>query len=192
MMNPVWIRKLPASINLFNLKYVQAQKFHKYVYTLSSILQSKYLNSLNKNQNIQYHYAQAYKFDSFLIITKRFYSDINRKEINLKIAKGKQIIAENLEQKRLRMRESKEILVKGIRDQKTKVQEKVKEMEEIVERENILTIPNFLCVTRSFLSPYIGYVIIQGDYNLAIGLLAFAGITDLVSNITELNFYDQL
>ncbi len=62
------------------------------------------------------------------------------------------------------------------------VKEKVLEkMEEIVERENVFTIPNLLCVGRGVLAPYLGYVIIQQDYALGMGLLVFAGITDVVS-----------
>lgn len=30
------------------------------------------------------------------------------------------------------------------------------------------------------MSPYLGYVILQDNYNLALGLLVFAGVTDLV------------
>lgn len=112
---------------------------------------------------------------------KRFYSNLDRKNIKLNIKKSKQLLKDNLEIKRLKMRERKETLVQGIRDKQTMVQEKVRAMEEIVERENILTIPNLLSVARSFLAPYIGYTIIQGHYQLAIGLLVFAGLTDLVS-----------
>ncbi|XP_031630837.1 probable cardiolipin synthase (CMP-forming) [Contarinia nasturtii] len=79
----------------------------------------------------------------------------------------------------------------GIREKKSKVKEKVREMEEIVERENIFTIPNLLCVTRSFLAPYIGYVITQEHYQLAIGLLAFAGLTDLLDGIIARNWASQ-
>lgn len=110
----------------------------------------------------------------------RFYTNADRKEFNVKFKTSKQKITDNIELKRLQMRERKEIMVQGIRDKKIKVQEKVREMEEFVERENILTIPNLLCVARSILAPYIGYVIIQGSYPLAIGLLVVAGITDLV------------
>lgn len=112
---------------------------------------------------------------------RRPYANIDRKNLNMKFEKGKQLLTDNIELKRQRIRERKEILVQGIREKKSKVQEKVREMEEIVERENILTIPNLLCVTRSFLAPYIGYVIVQENYQLAIGLLAFAGLTDLVN-----------
>lgn len=68
-------------------------------------------------------------------------------------------------------------LVKDLRDKQTKVRERV---EEIIERENILTIPNALCVGRGLMSPYLGYVIVQQDYRLAMGLLLFAGLTDLL------------
>lgn len=112
---------------------------------------------------------------------KRLYANLDRKNLNIKFEKGKQMLTDNIELKRQRMRQRKEILVQGIREKKSKVQEKVREMEEIVERENIFTIPNLLCVARSFLAPYIGYVIIQENYQLAIGLVVFAGLTDLVN-----------
>lgn len=120
-------------------------------------------------------------FCPILFDQKRFYTNIDRKNLSYKFEKSKQLLTDNIELKRLQIHERKEILVQGIRDKKSKVQEKVREMEEIVERENILTIPNLLCVARSFLAPYIGYVIIQEHYQLAIGLLLFAGLTDLVS-----------
>lgn len=114
------------------------------------------------------------------IAMHRFYSDIHRKEIDLKVAKGKKLIVDTIASKKQKMQQHKAILVQELRDKKTKVKEKVKAMEEIVERENILTIPNLLCVGRGILAPYVGYVIVQGDYQLAIGLLVVAGITDLV------------
>lgn len=117
---------------------------------------------------------------------KRLYANLDRKDLNLKFEKSKKMLSDNIELKRQRMRERKEVLVQGIREKKSKVQEKVREMEEIVERENILTIPNLLCVARSFLAPYIGYVIIQENYQLAIGLLVFAGLTDLVGEFISL------
>lgn len=117
------------------------------------------------------------------IAMDRFYSNIHRKEIDLKMAKGKKLITDTIEIKRKNLQERKAVLVQELRDKKTKVKEKVKEMEEIVERENILTIPNGLCVCRGILAPYVGYVIVQGDHPLAIGLLVVAGITDLVSSI---------
>lgn len=51
------------------------------------------------------------------------------------------------------------------------------------QKENPFTIPNVLCIARIAMSPYLGYVILQDNYTLAIGLLVFAGITDLVRNV---------
>lgn len=82
-----------------------------------------------------------------------------------------------LEKNKELLREKKDGLVKDIRDTKTKVKEK---MEVVIERENVMTIPNLLCVGRAALAPYLGYVIIQGDYSLAMGLLVAAGISDLL------------
>lgn len=47
--------------------------------------------------------------------------------------------------------------------------------------ENIYTIPNILTFSRLLASPYIGYLIVQGSYPLALGIFAVAGITDMVS-----------
>lgn len=75
------------------------------------------------------------------------------------------------------LRERQEKLVQDIRLKQSKVRERV---EEVIERENIFTIPNLLCVGRGLMSPYLGYVILQHDYKLAMGLLVAAGITDLL------------
>ncbi|CAH2045608.1 unnamed protein product, partial [Iphiclides podalirius] len=75
------------------------------------------------------------------------------------------------------IREKKDYIIKDIQETKAKVKEKI---EEVVERENVFTIPNILCVARIVMSPYLGYVILEDNYNLALGLLTFAGITDLL------------
>lgn len=46
--------------------------------------------------------------------------------------------------------------------------------------EDIYTIPNFLTVTRIVASPVIGYLILQDAHTWAVGLLAYAGVSDLV------------
>lgn len=46
--------------------------------------------------------------------------------------------------------------------------------------EDIYTIPNFLTVTRIAASPVIGYLILQDANTWAVGLLAYAGLSDLV------------
>lgn len=68
-------------------------------------------------------------------------------------------------------------ILQDIKDTRTKVKEKV---EEIVERENIYTIPNFLCISRMLVSPYLGFLIVQGNFDFALGLLGLAAVTDLL------------
>lgn len=132
----------------------------------------------------------------------RFYCDAQSKDINFKVKKSKELIKDAIQTKRTNLLEKKDVLVKDLRERKSrvqeqvqerkdvlvkdlrekkmKVQEKVRVMEEIVERENIFTIPNFLCVGRGILAPLIGYAIIEQEFMLSMGLLAFAGLTDLV------------
>lgn len=135
-------------------------------------------------QPVYVYHATYQQITHPCIAQKRLFADHkqdNIKDFNLNLAKRRQLLADNIEQKRIKVKQQKDHLIQGIRDKKTQVQKKVREMEEIVERENIVTIPNILCVARSAFAPYIGYVIVQGDYQLAFGLLVFAGITDLVS-----------
>lgn len=47
-------------------------------------------------------------------------------------------------------------------------------------KDNLLTVPNALCVSRIAMAPYLAHLIIEGDYTWALGLFAYAGITDLV------------
>ncbi|XP_055904686.1 probable cardiolipin synthase (CMP-forming) [Eupeodes corollae] len=115
------------------------------------------------------------------VVSLRLYADSKKHSFHLKTIKSRDLIQNAIEKKRDIFIERKNVLVKDIRETKSKVQERVREkMEEVIERENIMTIPNFLTVGRAFLAPYIGYVIIDGDFNLAIGLLVVAGITDLL------------
>ncbi|CAG4931962.1 unnamed protein product [Parnassius apollo] len=94
--------------------------------------------------------------------------------------KGVQLVKDIKQQKEItgqKIRVKKEHIMKDIHETKAKVREKI---EEVVERENVFTVPNILCVARIAMSPYLGYVILQDNYNLALGLLAFAGVTDLL------------
>ncbi|XP_063367113.1 probable cardiolipin synthase (CMP-forming) [Cydia amplana] len=94
--------------------------------------------------------------------------------------RGEELVRDIRHQKELtgqKLREKREHLVKDILETKAKVRER---FEEAVEKDRMFTIPNFLCVTRMGISPYLGYVILQDDYHLALGLLTFAGVTDLM------------
>lgn len=52
-------------------------------------------------------------------------------------------------------------------------------VERIIERENIWTVPNLLCMGRIVTSPFLSYLILSQDYQIALWLLAFAGLSDL-------------
>ncbi|KAI8425173.1 hypothetical protein MSG28_006998 [Choristoneura fumiferana] len=82
--------------------------------------------------------------------------------------RGEELVRDIKQQRELtgqRLREKSEHLVKDILETKAKVKERI---EEVVERDRVYTIPNFLCVTRIAMSPYLGYVILQDNYNLAL------------------------
>ncbi|GAB6021711.1 hypothetical protein CHUAL_004291 [Chamberlinius hualienensis] len=70
--------------------------------------------------------------------------------------------------------------------------EKIKEkLEETIVKENIFTVPNYLCVTRIILSPVLGYLVLQNNFDFALGLFAFAGVTDLLDGYIARNFKNQ-
>ncbi|KAI8393606.1 CDP-alcohol phosphatidyltransferase-domain-containing protein [Radiomyces spectabilis] len=49
-----------------------------------------------------------------------------------------------------------------------------------IAKENIYTIPNFLTFGRLLSAPFIGYLILQHDYNFALGMFALSGLTDML------------
>lgn len=93
------------------------------------------------------------------------------------VKERREIIEDVLAKNKALLKEHQGRLVKDLREKQTKVRERV---EGIIERENVLTIPNLLCVGRGLMAPYLGYVIVEQDYRLAMGLLLFAGLTDLL------------
>lgn len=54
-----------------------------------------------------------------------------------------------------------------------------RKVEEIIEKENIWTVPNLLCMARIVTSPYLSYLILSQDYQIALWLLIIAGLSDL-------------
>ncbi|XP_015682212.1 cardiolipin synthase (CMP-forming) [Protobothrops mucrosquamatus] len=57
--------------------------------------------------------------------------------------------------------------------------------------ENPWTIPNLLSVARIGLAPILGYLIIEEDFNIALGVFALAGITDLLDGFIARNWANQ-
>ncbi|RZF42483.1 hypothetical protein LSTR_LSTR004402 [Laodelphax striatellus] len=134
----------------------------------------------------------------------RFYSSSNNDqntgptkdliEKNLGVKK-KQFVDNVLRNNQKKMRLTKmifysfsKIILKDIKESKSKMKEK---MEEIIERENIWTIPNMLTVLRIAMSPFLGYLICQNNYELALGLVIFAGFTDFLDGIIARSFKNQ-
>lgn len=54
----------------------------------------------------------------------------------------------------------------------------------VFQYENPWTIPNLLSMTRIGLAPVLGYLIIEEDFNIALGVFALAGLTDLFHLLT--------
>uniref|UniRef100_A0A914PA07 cardiolipin synthase (CMP-forming) n=1 Tax=Panagrolaimus davidi TaxID=227884 RepID=A0A914PA07_9BILA len=58
-------------------------------------------------------------------------------------------------------------------------------------KDNIMTIPNGLCILRISLTPVIGYLVVQNQFMAACGLFAFAGMTDLLDGFIARRFESQ-
>ncbi|CAG8595523.1 24748_t:CDS:2, partial [Cetraspora pellucida] len=50
-------------------------------------------------------------------------------------------------------------------------------------RETLLNIPNVLTFSRLIVSPFVGYFILNEQYEIALGAFVYAGITDLLDGI---------
>ncbi|XP_066561853.1 cardiolipin synthase (CMP-forming) [Amia ocellicauda] len=57
--------------------------------------------------------------------------------------------------------------------------------------ENPWTIPNLLCIARIGLSPVLGYLIVEEDFHLSLGLFVLAGVTDLLDGYIARNWANQ-
>lgn len=119
---------------------------------------------------------------------KCFSSSLKKEEFQIKSVEGAEILQNVLEKNKQMLQEKKKVIIQDIRDRKDKVKERV---EEVIERENVATIPNLLCIGRIALSPYLGYVIVQSDFSLAMGMLVVAGLTDLADGFIARNWPSQ-
>jgi cardiolipin synthase len=57
---------------------------------------------------------------------------------------------------------------------------RLKVLEKFTPHENIYTLPNLLTFSRLLAAPVIGYLVLHDYHAWAVGLFAYAGITDLV------------
>ncbi|XP_073816921.1 probable cardiolipin synthase (CMP-forming) [Musca autumnalis] len=151
---------------------------------------------------IRISFLDVNQYRNWDVATLRMYADRKKQLLHMKTLKGrdmlqdvldkqraefierKNVIADDIrdaiDKKRESFIERKNVIAEDIREARHKVQQRVREKMEEVERENIMTIPNMLTMGRMFLSPYIGYVVVDGNYELAISLLVVAGISDLL------------
>ncbi|KAK3869083.1 hypothetical protein Pcinc_025585 [Petrolisthes cinctipes] len=90
--------------------------------------------------------------------------------------------------KERRIRDAGKDLIDDFKETKAKVREK---MDEIIERENIWTIPNLLCVSRICLSPVLSYMVLCSNYHWGLALFMFAGFTDLLDGWIARTFPSQ-
>lgn len=105
--------------------------------------------------------------------------------------KSEEIVRDIKQQKIItghKLKEKKDYIIKDILETKGKIKERIGD---VVEKENVYTIPNILCITRIAMSPYLGYTILVENYNLALGLLVFAGVTDLLDGWIARNWKGQ-
>lgn len=123
-------------------------------------------------------------------------TQIKKNDLALKTVQSSEILQEAIEkkkqqllEKKLQFQEKKQQFQDKVQDTKDRVRGRV---EDIIERENIFTVPNFLCIGRIIASPYLGYVIIQGDYSLAMGILVVAGLSDMADGYIARNWQGQM
>ncbi|XP_053646923.2 probable cardiolipin synthase (CMP-forming) [Cherax quadricarinatus] len=95
---------------------------------------------------------------------------------------------EVVKKKEKNIREAGQEFLEDFKEKKAKVREKV---DEIIERENIWTIPNFLCMSRIAFSPLLVHLVISSNYSWALGLFMFAGFTDLLDGWIARTFPGQ-
>lgn len=72
------------------------------------------------------------------------------------------------------------------RETRRKVHKKIHEI-----KENILTIPNGLCVLRIISTPILAYLVLSEFYTTSLSLFVFAGFTDLIDGYIARNFPNQ-
>jgi len=94
--------------------------------------------------------------------------------------RDKQMILQKTKQK---LQTKSKFILDDIKETKSKVRDTIKE--------NVWTIPNMLCMTRIVLSPYLGYLIVNGNFEYALSFVAVASVTDLIDGWIARNFRGQ-
>ncbi|KAL1487998.1 hypothetical protein ABEB36_015377 [Hypothenemus hampei] len=164
--------------------------------TLYSCLRLTHLSksALNVPNKCPFFILQKDIYSSFIVVESFFqtvkncsftrYYCTRSGDAAAKFTKRKNEIKAYLEQNKGKLRDTEQRLkdkshaiLQNLKDTKSRVKEKV---DEITLKENIYTIPNLLCISRMVASPFLGMLIVQGNFNFALGLLGFAAVTDLL------------
>ncbi|XP_042223694.1 cardiolipin synthase (CMP-forming)-like isoform X3 [Homarus americanus] len=95
---------------------------------------------------------------------------------------------EAVKEEKKTIREAGQDLLFDLKERRAKVREKV---DEIIERENIWTVPNLLCVSRIAFSPVLVHLVVSSNYSWALGLFMLAGFTDLLDGWIARTFPGQ-
>eukprot|EP00096_Caligus_rogercresseyi_P014341 TRINITY_DN6834_c0_g1_i1.p1 TRINITY_DN6834_c0_g1~~TRINITY_DN6834_c0_g1_i1.p1 ORF type:complete len:270 (-),score=31.96 TRINITY_DN6834_c0_g1_i1:27-836(-) len=74
---------------------------------------------------------------------------------------------------------------------RTSITSSPKQSTSIEKEDRICTVPNLLCASRIVASPFIGYLILQKEYSLALAAFGYAGFTDLADGWIARNFKGQ-
>lgn len=176
------------------------------------------LNKLCNTTQIQRLALLSERLSSFRPLTCTFYcTQVKKNEIAIETVKSSELLQEAITKKKQQLHEKKLQIQENIQERKLQIQENIQEkklqfkenlhekklliqenirdtkskVEEVIERENIFTVPNGLCIARIAMSPYLGYVIVQGDFSLAMGLMVFAGLTDMADGYIARNWKGQ-
>lgn len=105
----------------------------------------------------------------------------SKRHIKLKDAiRNKQIILQKTKQK---LQTKSKFILDDIKETKSKVRDTIKE--------NVWTIPNMLCMARILLSPYLGFLIVNGNFEYGLCFVVIASVTDLIDGWIARNFEGQ-
>lgn len=160
----------------------------KYIFASSQCCCKMYLPqcrmcfpTVHSTNNSTFLSVRLYK--NHRIMSNVYFADnrFSKRHNKLKDAiRDKQIILQKTKEK---LQTQSKFIMDDIKETKSKVRATIKE--------NVWTIPNMLCMSRIVLSPYLGYLIISGDFEHALSFVAIASFTDLVDGWIARNFQGQ-
>ncbi|XP_049858247.1 probable cardiolipin synthase (CMP-forming) isoform X3 [Schistocerca gregaria] len=129
------------------------------------------------NYGKQFHTASSLCTVLQSAFSHMYSTDSRKSYTNQENISRKDFLEGMFQDRKQKLAESRQMILKDIKEKKDKMKEK---MEEVIEKENVLTIPNLLCLFRIAAAPYLGYLVLQSEFHLAVAIFAFAGVTDLV------------